>query len=641
MAICNGCSLDFYDLPNETCYKCKELFGKSETEKVSIRKKGQCLCCSVVYGELQAALCASCCSKYANADSIPKQIFELEGANDQILNFQTRLPRVQNSSLKKTLSAAAQGASSTKKAAPGISKGVTILQEMQDAREQGKKVKFTVLVYKLTPKKGGVLSMVPVEAKWIPSVRAVEKIREDMPIYDALDHVTLRVQQYHASEFTMAAKIRRQMITFYASESATKYANIPDDILRSGTVSDFLAHFKNNGYISSAQYVAKQLELKVVVNEADLYPASDGDFTMPSAVISGSKSRSSSRASAKVSVTPTPTSRARPVRTSAWPRTLSFSRPCPMVEYKFRRYTVTETAEWVKIWAPAADAPFEVLFVAADWMEGASMSKAGETFHKTGFLGSGTSKNTIYARVGQEEYALGQAQDATLDHHSHLQMLRGELTNLHNGAMILKDFRELADECGVNLPPFKFNVDGAILGALEPFEGSGNNDVLPLTHFLATRFLPCGVVDTPIQKFTGNADCGAEPTDHLTATVHAFSHYVPIFTDNELVLCDLQGIFDRKNIMTLIDPQSHSSQRDATSRPFWDSGPQGIKTFLSHHLKVCHENDICNRLDLLEMRMEHTSGVIHPRSPTNSPERPKKKPKPHRAGFPEDETGPV
>lgn len=60
------------------------------------------------------------------------------------------------------------------------------------------------------------------------------------------------------------------MITFYASESATKYANIPDDILRSGTVSDFLAHFKNNGYISSAQYVAKQLELKVVVNEADL-----------------------------------------------------------------------------------------------------------------------------------------------------------------------------------------------------------------------------------------------------------------------------------------------------------------------------------------------------------------------------------
>lgn len=126
-----------------------------------------------------------CTSFLANADSIPKQIFELEGANDQILNFQTSdlttqlweiahgfkktasdhrlgLPRVQNSSLKKTLSAAAQGASSTKKAAPGISKGVTILQEMQDAREQGKKVKFTVLVYKLTPKKGGVLSMVPV-----------------------------------------------------------------------------------------------------------------------------------------------------------------------------------------------------------------------------------------------------------------------------------------------------------------------------------------------------------------------------------------------------------------------------------------------------------------------------------------------
>lgn len=85
-------------------------------------------------------------------------------------------------------------------------------------------------------------------------------------------------------------------------------------------------------------------------------------------------------------------------------------------------------------------------------------------------------------------------------------------------------------------------MDGAILGALEPFEGGSNNDVLPLTHFLATRLLPCGIVDTPIQKFTGNADCGAGPTDHLTAAIHAFSHYVPIFTDNELVLCDLQGI---------------------------------------------------------------------------------------------------
>ncbi|KAJ7780003.1 hypothetical protein B0H16DRAFT_1830580 [Mycena metata] len=605
MAICNGCSLDFHDLPNETCYKCKELYGKSETEKVSIRKKGQYLCCSVVYGELQTALCVSCCQKYANADSIPKQIFELEGANDQILNFQTRLPRVQNSSLKKTPSGAAAAAALTKKAAPGIAKGATLLQEMQDAREQGNKVKFTVLLCKLTPKKGGVLAMVP-----IPTVRPVERIHEEMSIYDALNHIALRVQEDHASEFSTAAKIRRQMITFYASKSATKYANIPDDTLSSGTVSDFLVYFRSNGHISQVQYTSKQLELKLVVNEADLYPASNSDFAMPSVGMSSSKSRSSSRASARVSASSTPAFKSRAVRTSAWPRMLSFSRPCPMVEYKFKRYTVTETAEGVIIQSAAVNAPLEALLIAADWMEGTSMANTGDTFHKTGFLGSGTSKNTIHARVGKEEYALGQAQDATLDHHSHLQML----------------------QCDVNLPPLKFNVDGAILGALEPFEGGSNNDMLPLTHFLATRLLLCGIVDTPIQKSTGNADCGAGPTDHLTAAIHAFSHYVPIFTDNELVLCDLQGIFDRKNVMTLIDPQSHSSQRDATDRPFWDDGPQGIKTFLSHHLKVCHENNICNRLYLCEMQMEHTNSVIHPRSPANSPERPKKKAKPHRAG---------
>lgn len=125
---------------------------------------------------------------------------------------------------------------------------------------------------------------------------------------------------------------------------------------------------------------------------------------------------------------------------------------------------------------------------------------------------------------------------------------------------------------------FKFNIDGAILGALEPFEGPSHDDALPLTHFLATRFLPCGPTDTPIQKFTGNADCGGEPNDFLTQGIHAFSHYVPIYAGDELVLCDLQGTLwsthstwseaadslsvlgmcDRNGVMTLVDPQSHS-----------------------------------------------------------------------------------
>jgi len=105
----------------------------------------------------------------ANAENIPKQIFELPGAAQQILNFQSSestselweiahgykktasdhrlgLPRVQNQSLKK---AAAAGVA---KNVPGIAKGVRLLQEMHEKRDQGKKIKFTIALYKVNLK---------------------------------------------------------------------------------------------------------------------------------------------------------------------------------------------------------------------------------------------------------------------------------------------------------------------------------------------------------------------------------------------------------------------------------------------------------------------------------------------------------
>ncbi|KAJ7070272.1 hypothetical protein B0H15DRAFT_793713, partial [Mycena belliarum] len=126
---------------------------------------------------------------------------------------------------------------------------------------------------------------------------------------------------------------------------------------------------------------------------------------------------------------------------------------------------------------------------------------------------------------------------------------------------------------------FEFNVNGAFIGALEPLDrlpDGRSADVLSHTHFLATPFLPCGKAHAPVKKFTGNADCGGPPEDLLTAAIHAFSHYVSIYSGNNLVLCDLQGIIslplivilsltsfpagmcNRRNIMMLIDPQSHS-----------------------------------------------------------------------------------
>jgi hypothetical protein len=67
-----------------------------------------------------------------------------------------------------------------------------------------------------------------------------------------------------------------------------------------------------------------------------------------------------------------------------------------------------------------------------------------------------------------------------------------------------------------------------------------------------------------------------------------------------------------------------------------DLGPNGIEAFVKHHLKVCHENNICNRLSMQDMEFEHTvvqGTLIRPRSLTKSPEQRKKaKTAPHRVG---------
>jgi hypothetical protein len=92
---------------------------------------------------------------------------------------------------------------------------------------------------------------------------------------------------------------------------------------------------------------------------------------------------------------------------------------------------------------------------------------------------------------------------------------------------------------------FRFNVDGAVLGVLEPLEPGhiSASLALPFNDFIATRYLPCSPVDKAIQKFTGNGNCGNPPdrNDALTAAIHAFTHFTVLYTGEALVFCDLQG----------------------------------------------------------------------------------------------------
>lgn len=86
---------------------------------------------------------------------------------------------------------------------------------------------------------------------------------------------------------------------------------------------------------------------------------------------------------------------------------------------------------------------------------------------------------------------------------------------------------------------FYFNFNSSILGSLSSSLSSHSHH---LTHdtFIATPLLPCGKFDGKIKKFTGNDKFG-DADDHLTRAVHTFSHFTAIYTQQNIILCDLQG----------------------------------------------------------------------------------------------------
>ena len=87
---------------------------------------------------------------------------------------------------------------------------------------------------------------------------------------------------------------------------------------------------------------------------------------------------------------------------------------------------------------------------------------------------------------------------------------------------------------------FYFNFPSSILGDLVPSVSSQSRP-LPYRHFLATPLLPCGEADPKIKKFTGNDQIGTAE-DHMTQAIHAFAHFSTIYSQKNLLLCDLQGM---------------------------------------------------------------------------------------------------
>ena len=86
---------------------------------------------------------------------------------------------------------------------------------------------------------------------------------------------------------------------------------------------------------------------------------------------------------------------------------------------------------------------------------------------------------------------------------------------------------------------FYFNYNDAIFGKIKKPGQEGS--YLPHSHFIATPLLPCGRVDPPVEKYTGNGTLG-QAKDDITKAIHAFVHYSLVISENNLLFCDLQGM---------------------------------------------------------------------------------------------------
>ena len=170
----------------------------------------------------------------------------------------------------------------------------------------------------------------------------------------------------------------------------------------------------------------------------------------------------------------------------------------------------------------------------------------------------------VQACFDGQEYALGQLyEDSSATENRRI--LRAEFENLVQGESFREGFEDLGLEYSVSLssvsfrsntmetvlmllPEFRFNLTHAILGCFAEKDTDITSIMeppcgLPFFDFIATRLLPCGPVDAPIEKFTGNDDVGPAPgpKEDMTVTLHAFTHYVWILSRGNLILCDLQG----------------------------------------------------------------------------------------------------
>jgi len=164
---------------------------------------------------------------------------------------------------------------------------------------------------------------------------------------------------------------------------------------------------------------------------------------------------------------------------------------------------------------------------------------------------------------------------------------------------------------------FYFNFPSSIFDELVP-SISSQSWQLPFQHIIATPLLPCGEANSEIKKFTGNEEIG-KAQDNMIKAIHAFMHFSVIYSQQNLLFCDLQGMFNPtcKFICMLsfwrqvVIHTVYSSENPKLS-VYWNRGVSKIKKFLDKHSSACNKNWVCKLLQLNNI-------VIQTKTPELSP----------------------
>jgi len=279
----------------------------------------------------------------------------------------------------------------------------------------------------------------------------------------------------------------------------------------------------------------------------------------------------------------------RNIRKSAWRAStskISFVRNSVMIPCTFRHFVSSIVGSDVTF---SHSEMVETILIADDWQKGWEMCQQKEDYSKSGYIGQGTSKRVIYVCSIQLISTLWYLNrlvlqmwnmhwDSCMTEGLPKRMVISFKWNMRTWSKVMYFVKALRNwhwnikrHCQVSWYPlttsiswfftwivleFRFNLTGAILGhfvdesAITECPASAPCG-LPYWDFIATRLLPCGPIDGPIEKFTGNDDVGPGPgpKEHLTVALHAFTHYVAVWSRGNFLLCDLQGLFIIFSIM--------------------------------------------------------------------------------------------